>query len=359
MITSLSVSSISELYNRQTQQDTPERTTTPPISPPNQLPHPLKYNHMTIKYAILIKQFITQMVFVKFHMLVIKQTTETLEFMTCRIDNPTNREKDRPTDFDNIYHKILLDHITDDLPKIWDEIFAEHNIDIVFRYFVDIVDHLFEYSTNTTTTDPKYTYSQQTIYRHFYSNRNCWKNNGRWITIKGYSSETYSDFVQFTYETPNVVSSGIPQFTHETPNVVSSGIPQFTYETPNVVSSGIAQRNTIGSSTQNRPSYETYRRIEQEKHLRNRILEDVMDGYIFTLPSDGNPSPTIDPTQFYVYLEHYARRLKQHDGTHIFDKDGNLEITDCLLQKYAVSPTTTTYCEIYTIWLLNLWVTQT
>ena len=26
---------------------------------------------------------------------------------------------------------------------------------------------------------------------------------------------------QFTYETPNVVSPGIPQFTYETPNVVS------------------------------------------------------------------------------------------------------------------------------------------
>jgi hypothetical protein len=46
---------------------------------------------------------------------------------------------------------------------------------------------------------------------------------------------------QFTYETPNVVSSGIAQFTYETPNVVSSGTAQFTYETPNVVSSGIAQ----------------------------------------------------------------------------------------------------------------------
>jgi hypothetical protein len=31
------------------------------------------------------------------------------------------------------------------------------------------------------------------------------------------------------------------QFTYETPNVVSSGTAQFTYETPNVVSSGIAQ----------------------------------------------------------------------------------------------------------------------
>jgi hypothetical protein len=46
---------------------------------------------------------------------------------------------------------------------------------------------------------------------------------------------------QFTYETPNGVSPGIPQFTYETPNVVSPGIPQFTYETPNVVSPGIPQ----------------------------------------------------------------------------------------------------------------------
>ena len=35
------------------------------------------------------------------------------------------------------------------------------------------------------------------------------------------------------------------QFTYETPNVVSSGIAQFTYETPDVVSSGIAQTGLI------------------------------------------------------------------------------------------------------------------
>jgi len=46
---------------------------------------------------------------------------------------------------------------------------------------------------------------------------------------------------QSTYETPNVVSSGMAQSTYETPNVVSSGIAQSTYETPNVVSSGMAQ----------------------------------------------------------------------------------------------------------------------
>ena len=33
----------------------------------------------------------------------------------------------------------------------------------------------------------------------------------------------------------------LPQFTYETPNVVSTGTAQFTYETPNVVSTGIAQ----------------------------------------------------------------------------------------------------------------------
>ena len=54
-----------------------------------------------------------------------------------------------------------------------------------------------------------------------------------------------SGIAQFTYETPNVVSTGIAQFTYETPNVVCSGIAQFTYETPNVVSTGIAQSSTV------------------------------------------------------------------------------------------------------------------
>jgi hypothetical protein len=35
------------------------------------------------------------------------------------------------------------------------------------------------------------------------------------------------------------------QFTYETPNVVPSGIAQFTYETPNVVSPGIAQPSNV------------------------------------------------------------------------------------------------------------------
>ena len=36
---------------------------------------------------------------------------------------------------------------------------------------------------------------------------------------------------QFTYETPSVVSTGIPQFTYETPSVVSTGIPQNNHTT--------------------------------------------------------------------------------------------------------------------------------
>ena len=48
------------------------------------------------------------------------------------------------------------------------------------------------------------------------------------ITYEDKSSPDTLDMTetQFTYETPNVVSSGIPQFTYETPSVVSSGIPQ-------------------------------------------------------------------------------------------------------------------------------------
>ena len=32
-----------------------------------------------------------------------------------------------------------------------------------------------------------------------------------------------------------------PQFTYETPNVVSTGIAQFTYETPNVVTASLVR----------------------------------------------------------------------------------------------------------------------
>ena len=50
--------------------------------------------------------------------------------------------------------------------------------------------------------------------------------NSQSYTFSNPTPFPYPSFMQFTYETPNVVSSGIPQFTYETPNVVSSGIPQ-------------------------------------------------------------------------------------------------------------------------------------
>ena len=299
-----------------------ERTVSPPISPQNQTtPHspsmvnhhqgifeclPLRlqhssqsiYSHITIQYAILIKQFITQMVFVKFNQRIIEQTNQTLEFMTCRSSNrEPDQYKDRQKDYHNIYQKILWEHNANNLPEIWDEIFAEHNIDILFRYLVDLINHLTVYSANTTTSDPKYIYSQQTIRKHFLTN------NSRVI----YLPETYTEYTKRA------------NHSHHHP-------PQ---------------------------SYIIHQCAEHEKQMRNSILGDVF-GYIFK--NTLNNLITVDPKPLYVYLEHYARRLKQYDKTNIFDKDGNLEITESLLHKYQQAPTTTTYYEIYTIWLLDLWL---
>jgi hypothetical protein len=308
----------------------PERTTSPPISPQNQTQTQSIYSHITIQYASLIKQLITQMVFVKFYQRVIEQTNQTLEFMTCRssIKEPDHCI-DRQKDYHNIFQKIVTEHITNHLPEIWDNIFAEHNIDIVFRYLVDLVNHLSEYSTNTTTTDPKYIYSQQTIRKHFLTN------SSRVV----YLPETYAQYTHHMRQ---------PHHHHRA------------------------------------PSYTNYQCIEHEKQIRNSILVDVFE-YIFQNTLDKNThQPTVYPRHYYVYLEHYARRLKQHDGTCIFDKHGNLEITESLLRqvrseartkdledypemvyhrrimhKYQQAPIPTTYYEIYTIWLLDIWLSET
>ena len=243
-----------------------------------------------------------------------EQTNQTLDFMTCR---SSNRDKDdyndRQKDYHNIYQKILWEHIANNLPEIWDEIFAEHIIDLVFRYLVDLVNHLIVYSANTITTDPKYIYSQQTIHKHFFTN------NSRVI----YLPETYA---QYTTRTNHP---------HHHPH----------------------------------QSYTNYQCAEHEKQIRNSILGNVF-GYIIRYSQRNDVRSvrfakgefektldnqiTVDPNSFHVYLEHYARRLKQHDGTCIFDKQGNLEITESLLHKYQQAPITTTYYELYTIGLLDL-----
>lgn len=275
-----------------------ERTALQPLTPQT------IYSHITIKYCVLIKQFITQMVFVKCHQRVTEQTNEVLEFMRCR---PTDQDqyKDNQNDYDNIYQKILLAHITDNSTEIWDKIFAEHNIDVVFRYLVDLIYHLSVYSDNTVTTDPKYTYSQETIRKHFYVNTKH-HDFSRYI----YLPETYLEFVR-----------------------------------------------RIQPPCQ--PSYTEYKCAEHDKEIRNSILNDVFELIISTTQihtTTTEPLTAFNMNPFYVYLEHYAKRLKKHDGTHIFDKNGNLEITESLIDKYTQAlTTTTTWREMYTIWLLDMW----
>jgi hypothetical protein len=120
------------------------------------------YSHISIKYAVFIKQVIAQMVFAKFNRQIIEKTKQALEYM--QVSNGQGQQdtihKIQQSEFDRVYQKIVLDHIVTNSREIWDESFAEHNTYIVLRYFIDIINHLFVYSDNTTTSDPKYTYSQ-------------------------------------------------------------------------------------------------------------------------------------------------------------------------------------------------------
>jgi hypothetical protein len=64
----------------------------------------------------------------------------------------------------------------------------------------------------------------------------------------GYTTIITREIVQYYFDTmshPQLfgIMNSLEQFTYETPNVVSTGIPQFTYETPNVVSTGIPQHD--------------------------------------------------------------------------------------------------------------------
>jgi serine/threonine protein kinase len=111
---------------------------------------------------------------------------------------------------------------------------------------------------------------------------------------------------QFTYETPNVVSSGIPQFTYKTPNVVSSGIPQFTYETPNVVSSGIPQftyktPNVVSSEI---PQYVTFNNLSSKVIIHNKyIITDKLGKGKFGEVYKGYDIHTTEPVA--IKLEHH------------------------------------------------------
>lgn len=273
-----------------------------------------QYSHISIQYAVLIKQFITQLVFAKFNQRIIEKTTHVLEYMT--FTNKSGNE-DPPesiittrSNFEHVYQKILLDHIINDNDsrELWDETFEEHNINIVIRYFIDIINHLFAYSDNTNTSDPKYAYSQETIRYNLYCKS---------------SRVIYP---------PNVF------------NIHSTGL--FT-------------------------DLFAFQEIEHEKQIRNSIIHDVLVYIIekygwwhlhiceYDAKTIHLHHMTFNPKPFYIYLGHYSRRLIQLDNIHILDENGRLFITESLLYKYHPITTiykSTTYYEIYTVWLLYIWL---
>jgi hypothetical protein len=78
------------------------------------------------------------------------------------------------------------------------------------------------------------------------------------------------DFIEFTYETPCVVSTGIAQFTYETPNVVSTGIAQPTL---------VFTSNPFGVNT-HRIRIGNYRQ-QFRTHKHARIIQQIVFPVVF------------------------------------------------------------------------------
>jgi hypothetical protein len=309
-----------------------------------------RYPNITIKYAVLVKQFLTQIAFAKLHLLAVQQTTDALLFMV-RSPTPTDRtepekgetnnhirrqeEPDREV-FESMYRKILMEHVEAQTCEIWDEVFAEHNVAIVLEYYINIYTHLLTNRDNDTS----YVYSPSVVQKHLDIRR-----------ARVYTPETYAEYIHaFAYEDDNDTTR---------PNSLA----------------GI---------------YDKYKIREQEKYIRNSVIYDVLV-YIVNMygwrdtPLSGVATPetprltpaieiyaatlhrlhsAFDPNPFYVYLEKFAKRAMQH-GVSIVNKQGHLEITESVMEKYtnlvrndagAKIGGCAVDSELYTIWLLSLWL---
>lgn len=216
-----------------------------------------------IQYAIFIKQFLAHIAFAKFRMIIQKKTNEALHFLQTTNHDAIYYEK--------VYRKILSECTNTNSCDIWNEVFAEHNIDIVLRYYMNIVECISSYSQ--FGNDPAYTYSPKTIHRNLYL----------------HSANIYS---------PSDPPSSPKMF---------------------------------------REFFER----EHAKRIRNTIIYDAIS------LSTQTTAPLQKP--FYTYLNQW----KKHTDIKT-NADGNLEITETILSKYT--PDSNTYCELYTIWLIQIWL---
>jgi hypothetical protein len=252
------------------------------------------YSKITLKYAIFIKQFISQLAYAKYNMEICRKTTDVLNYM--RLDSSAEAatthapEKHR----EQIYSKIMMEYISENSCEIWDVVFTEHNVAIVLQYYIDIINHLLEYPNATECPDPVYTYSPETVVRNLFMNR----------------SEVYS------------------------PDVRGSSLQLKTYRE--------YQQAELRKQIQNSIVYDVYQYIAQTNGWRHLLQ--------YMVPVSG-----FNPRSYYVYLEHFKQKCKQLNIC-IVDNRGNLEITDSVLETYANQPRFIR--ELYSVGLLHIWLTD-
>jgi hypothetical protein len=263
------------------------------------------YENITLKYAILVKQFVTQIAFAKLSQLVLQQTTDALKFM-CADDT---EELHRINSNCNMYSKILLEHFQSQTPEIWDTVFSEHNVEIPLLYYADIYGYLL-----SSDADSFHVYSYETV---------CSNLDIQFANV--YLPETLEEYT----------------------------------------------RKKHSFAKEPKDAYLNYLSQERRKRICNSVIYDMfiyaanLYGWRETnIPASHIYAATLhrihsvfNPQPFYVYLEH-IKQTASRQGLCLVNSQGHLEITESTIARF-VSILGRTRNEIYTIWLIHIWLSPT
>jgi hypothetical protein len=279
----------------------------PALSPTTRAVRVMGYTHITIKYAILVKQFITQIAFAKMNVLILQKTNAANDYMTTDPYIKADR-------FDQIYQNILMEHVATYSRDIWDEVFSEHNIAIPLQYYSDIYAHLLTYSDYPF-------YTSETVRKHLSMN-----------ISRVYTTETYDAYCCRIRNTEHRTPTGSEYIAAEHKKYIQNSIIHdiFVY---------IIDRYGW-------------------KHL-HICDDDRYTAEVTLLVTRNRLYSPFDTQPYYTYLEHFKKRVMQN-GVCITDTTGNIEITESILTHFSKEPQWTnsagSYYEIYTIWLIHTWL---
>jgi hypothetical protein len=178
------------------------------------------------------------------------------------------------------------------------------------------------------------------------------------------SKPTKQDYMDILFPDPDLVSD---QFTYETPNVVSTGIPQFTYETPNVVSTGIPQTHhsrVPGNvpPTKGTESYDNNTDEDEDVTPHELFIKQITETYpVISMEQYNKAKMAINEMSEKNVLNLKELRLLTHTTPENLPKDIFNIICDNIIDEITNSHTLvfTTFREnLYDILIYNLDITE-